>query len=195
MGRWEPGAEQRLQQAAMTLFLERGYDNVTVAEIAERASLTRRTFFNHFSDKREIFSSGAEAFRASVAAHLAAADDDLPALETAVSALSHAGAGIANYRQYAAQVRTIIASAPELQERELSKLALVTAVICEHLERRGTDPRTATIAAKLAGAAFSIAWEDCITEQQQPFEDLMRRAVHDLCAVAHTDLGTAGSAP
>jgi AcrR family transcriptional regulator len=177
MGRWEPGAEQRLQQAAMTLFLERGYDNVTVAEIAEKAGLTRRTFFNHFGDKREIFSSGAEAFRASVSSHLAHVDGSVAPLEAAVAALSHAGAGIADYRRYAAQVRAIVASAPELQERELSKLAHVTTLISQQLQRRGSDARSATIVAKLAVTAFSIAWDDCISDDQQPFEDLMRRAV------------------
>ena len=187
MGRWEPGAEQRLQGAALALFRERGYDHVTVAEIAERAGLTRRTFFNYFADKREIFSSGAESFRASVAAHLEATDDDVAAFDAAVAALAHAGAGIADYRQHAAQVRAIVASAPELQERELSKMARVTTVICEQLQRRGTDSRSATIAAKLAVAAFSIAWDDCITDQQQSFQELIQRAVDDLRAVTNKD--------
>lgn len=191
MGRWEPGAEQRLQQAALTLFLERGYEHVTVAEIAERAGLTRRTFFNYFADKREVFSSGADAFRASVAAHLQETNQDVAAFDAAVAALAHAGAGIAGYRQYATQVRAIVASAPELQERELSKSAQVASEICEQLQRRGTDARTATIAAKLAVAAFSIAWDDCVTEKLQPFEELMWRAVDDLRAVTNNVSGAA----
>lgn len=192
MARWQPGAEQRLQHAAVTLFLERGYENVTVAEIAARAGLTRRTFFNHFSDKREIFSSGAEAFCATVEEHLASTDAGVPALEAAVAALSSAGEGLADYRRFARQVRSIVASAPELQERELSKLARVTAVICERLQRRGSDARTATIAAKLAVAAFSLAWDDCVTDQERPFAELMRRAVADLRTVACRDEQPAG---
>ena len=54
MGRWEPNAEGRLREAAMELFLERGYEQTTVADIAERAGLTARTFFRYFADKREV---------------------------------------------------------------------------------------------------------------------------------------------
>src|SRR5579875_4124931 len=58
MARWEPNARQRLERAALELFVERGYDATTVAEIAERAGLTKSTFFRHFSDKREVLFGG-----------------------------------------------------------------------------------------------------------------------------------------
>src|SRR4051812_50103709 len=58
MGRWEPGASGRLRQAAMELFIERGYEQTTVAEIAGRAGVTARTFFRYFADKREVLFAG-----------------------------------------------------------------------------------------------------------------------------------------
>src|SRR5437660_5870424 len=58
MTRWEPNARGRLEQAALELYAERGFDETTVAEIAERAGLTERTFFRHFPDKREVLFSG-----------------------------------------------------------------------------------------------------------------------------------------
>ena len=54
MGRWEPNARERLQRAALELYSEQGFDQTTVAEIAQRAGLTERTFFRHFADKREV---------------------------------------------------------------------------------------------------------------------------------------------
>ena len=36
MGRWEPNARGRLEQAAMELYVERGFEQTTVAEIAKR---------------------------------------------------------------------------------------------------------------------------------------------------------------
>src|ERR1700710_2369342 len=61
MGRWEPGARERLVVAAVDLFTEQGYDETTVAQIAERAGVTRSTFFRHFSDKRELLTAGQQA--------------------------------------------------------------------------------------------------------------------------------------
>jgi len=54
MSRWEPNAKGRLEQAALDLYRERGFEQTTVAEIAERAGLTERTFFRYFADKREV---------------------------------------------------------------------------------------------------------------------------------------------
>src|SRR3978361_2491450 len=61
MARWEPGARERLVGAAVALFTEQGYDATTVAQIAERAGVTKSTFFRHFSDKRELLVAGQEA--------------------------------------------------------------------------------------------------------------------------------------
>lgn len=60
MARGDPGAEGRLKRAALELYLERGYDNVTVTDIAERAGLTRRSYFRYFPDKREVLFAGEE---------------------------------------------------------------------------------------------------------------------------------------
>src|SRR6202012_892571 len=63
MGRWAPGAKGRLSEAAMELFDERGFEATTVADIAERAGLTKRTFFRYFGAKREVLFSASEALR------------------------------------------------------------------------------------------------------------------------------------
>jgi AcrR family transcriptional regulator len=54
MSRWKPDASTRLQEAALEIYGERGFEQTTVAEIAQRAGLTERTFFRHFADKREV---------------------------------------------------------------------------------------------------------------------------------------------
>src|ERR1700684_661610 len=58
MARWQPNARERLERAALALFAEHGYDATTVAEIADRAGLTKSTFFRHFADKREVLFGG-----------------------------------------------------------------------------------------------------------------------------------------
>src|ERR1700749_3148522 len=73
MARWQPGAAQRLVAAAVDLFAEQGYDATTVAQIAERAGITRSTFFRHFPDKREVLVAGQETMSRLLAEGIAAA--------------------------------------------------------------------------------------------------------------------------
>src|SRR5580698_7812195 len=78
MGRWEPDARGRLAKAAMELYAEHGFEQTTVAEIAARAGLTERTFFRHFTDKREVLFYGMERLRDLLARAVA----DAPAAAT-----------------------------------------------------------------------------------------------------------------
>ncbi|MFC9469870.1 helix-turn-helix domain-containing protein, partial [Streptomyces coelicoflavus] len=73
MGRWEPNARGRLEQAALELYVERGYEQTPVAEITKRAGLTERTFFRHFADKREVLFAGSSMLEELCAGAVAAA--------------------------------------------------------------------------------------------------------------------------
>ncbi len=63
MSRWESNARGRLEQAALELYQERGFEQTMVTEIAERAGLTERTFFRYFADKREVLFGGQDMLR------------------------------------------------------------------------------------------------------------------------------------
>jgi AcrR family transcriptional regulator len=180
VGRWEPNAQERLQQAAFALFQERGYANVTIAEITDRAGLTKRSFFNHFADKREILFAGAQAFEADVVKHLAEADESLEPIDAAVAALTQVGLDLARFGEFALARRDIIASSLDLQERELTKMASLTVAIAEGLGGRGVLGGIATFAAKAAVAVFSAAYDDWADDPSADFADLMRRALGDL---------------
>ena len=82
MARWEPNARERLERAALALFIEHGYDATTVAEIADRAGLTKSTFFRHFADKREVLFGGQDML-----ARWAAPENSQPFAEIARAAL------------------------------------------------------------------------------------------------------------
>src|SRR3954451_15144072 len=122
MGRWSPGAQGRLQRAAFELFAERGFEQTTVAEIAARAELTERTFFRHFTDKREVLFAGQDELRAVVVAALDAAPAELSALDAGVTAVE-ATAGFFPGRPDGPRARQAVIDAhPELRERELIKM-------------------------------------------------------------------------
>ena len=90
MGRWEPGARERLVVAAVDLFTEQGYDATTVAQIAERAGVTKSTFFRHFPDKRELLVAGQETLSRLMAEGIAEAPADASPLEAVAAGLRRA---------------------------------------------------------------------------------------------------------
>src|ERR1035441_9970668 len=103
MGRWEPDARGRLERAALELYIERGFDQTTVAEIAARAGLTERTFFRHFADKREVLFAGAGELQDFLVSTLASTPDSAAPIDAVAAALEAAGALLQERRDYAGQ--------------------------------------------------------------------------------------------
>jgi AcrR family transcriptional regulator len=184
MGRWEPNARGRLEQAALELYGERGFEQTTVAEIAKRAGLTERTFFRHFADKREVLFWGAGSLQELLVNAVADAPDCLAPIDTVAAALEAAGALLQQRREFSRQRQSIIAANAELQERELIKLASLAAAIADTLRRRGVKDPAAGLTAEAGIAVFKIAFERWVNEtNQQDFRQLIRDSLDELKAV------------
>lgn len=158
MARWDPGTEERLRAAALALCAEHGYDAVTVAQIADRAGITRRTFFRYFPDKREVLFAGSEQLPRAVAAAVRAASAAATPLAAALAAAAEVGALLADRAEHAAVRRAVIAASAELQERERTKVAAVAAAIRDALVERGVEPGRAGPTAQVATIAFQEAF-------------------------------------
>ncbi|MFD9699768.1 TetR/AcrR family transcriptional regulator [Lentzea sp. NPDC059081] len=157
MARWDPGTEDRLRRAALDLFGEHGYDNVTVTQIAERAGITRRSYFRYFPDKREVLFGGSEQLPpALVEAVRASSETSLPAI--ALDAVRQVGALLVERVDRTAERRAVIASSPELQERERTKSAAITAALCDALAERGPADE-ARLVSRLVAVCFQEAIE------------------------------------
>jgi AcrR family transcriptional regulator len=159
MPRWDPGAEERLRDAALELFLEHGYENVTVAQITERAGLTRRTFSRYFTDKRDVLFAGSEQLPAALADAVRHADEGLPPFAALLAALVDIGDLLAGRVPHAAQRRAVIEASPELQERERTKFAAVTDALAGALQQRGAAESRAKLLAQVGVAIFQSAFE------------------------------------
>ncbi len=184
MSRWEPNARGRLEQAALALYGERGFDNTTVAEIAARAGLTERTFFRHFADKREVLFWGAGSLQELLVSTVADAPDSLAPIAAIAAALEAAGALLQERRDIARQRQTVIAANAELQERELIKLASLAAALAATLRQRGVKDPAASLTAEAGIAVFKIAFERWINEtNQQDLSGLIRESLDELKAV------------
>lgn len=168
MARWEPNAPQRLAVAALNLFAEHGYDAVTVDEIARAAGVTRRTFFRHFPDKREVLFDQGPGVQERFAAGLAAAPADAPPLDVVAAGLAEVSAVLQDRRAFARRRQAVIATTPELEERELAKLASWSAAGAAALRDRGVAEPTATLASETAMAAFRVAFARWATADDAP---------------------------
>jgi AcrR family transcriptional regulator len=142
----------------MELYAERGFEQTTVADIAERAGLTERTFFRHFADKRDVLFSGAIALQELMAGAVAAAPHSAGPVEAVTAGLEAAGELLQGRRPFALQRQAIIASNPRLQERELIKLATLAAALAEVLRERGVEESIATLTGEFAIAVFKAAF-------------------------------------
>ena len=156
MARWTPDARSRLAQAALELYVEHGFEQTTVAEIAGRAGLTERTFFRHFADKREVLFGGSSVLETGLVAAVAQAPDG-PPLDIVVAALEAAGSFFDDDRRaWSGQRQRVIEANASLMERELIKLHVLAGALAEALVQRGTPEPAATLAAQ---AGLVVFWQ------------------------------------
>ena len=184
MARWQPNAGERLVLAALDLFEERGYEKTTVIDIAERAGLTKSSFFRHFADKREVLFGG-DTMAGLLVAGIETAPDDATPLEAVAHALEVVGrdAFPPARREFSVRRRAVIGANPELQEREALKGIALTASMTGALERRGVPSLTACVAAQLGALALKIGydrWGD--TTSDDDFGEAAGRTLQELQA-------------
>ena len=162
MSRWEPNARGRLEEAALELYSERGFDQTTVAEIAQRAGLTERTFFRHFSDKREVLFGGESALDGIITGAVADAEDAVAPIDAVAAGLMAVGERFLGRADHSRKRQAVIAANPALQERELIKLSRLAASTANALRRRGVREPTASVVAETAIAVFKVSFEQWI---------------------------------
>jgi AcrR family transcriptional regulator len=184
MSRWEPNARGRLEAAAAELFAERGFGQTTVADIAARAGLTERTFFRHFADKREVLFSGQEQFTDAVVSAVAAAPAGATPLEAVAAGLDAAANLLQGRAGLARQRQVIIDAYPDLQERELIKMARLAAAVAAALRERGVPEPAATLSADSGAAVLRIAFSRWLAENvARPLPEVMRETLGELAAL------------
>ncbi len=167
MSRWEPNARERLEQAAMDLYVERGFDETTVAEIATRAGLTERTFFRYFADKREVLFSGAATLQELFTSSVANTPDGAAPIDAVTAALDAVSPLFEERRSFARRRQALIAAHAELRERELIKLASLAAAIAAALHVRGVREPAASLAAETGITVFKIAFQHWVDDREQ----------------------------
>jgi AcrR family transcriptional regulator len=183
--RWEPDAEARLVNAALALFDERGYDETTVAEIAERAGLTKRTFFRYFTDKREVLFWGADRIEDLFTGAIQSAPPGAPALDAVALGLEAFGRSLQGQGEVAARRIRIVRASPELSERQLIKFASMAETASHALRSRGVSADAAVLAAETGMTVFRVATARWLEETSaKTLPQLIVEAFAQLRAVA-----------
>ena len=162
----------------MELYVERGYDQTTVAEIADRAGLTARTFFRYFADKREVLFAGSESLQDSLITALESAPDDASPMDAVAAALDAGAALLGERRDYSRQRQAVIAAHAELRERELIKMASLASALADGLRRRGVTEPDASLAAEAGIAVFRVAFARWVNDPvDRPLTQVMRESL------------------
>ncbi|GAA3529839.1 TetR/AcrR family transcriptional regulator [Amycolatopsis ultiminotia] len=188
MARWEPGARERLVMAAVDLFTEQGYDATTVAQIAERAGVTKSTFFRHFPDKREVLVAGQETLSRLLVEGISGAPDDAGPLDAVAAGLERASSAMGPMnREIAPRLKAAVAASAELQARDALKTVSLAAAMADALVARGVPDATAAVASELASLAFKrgyAEWSDGNRAAEDELADYTLAALDELRAAS-----------
>jgi AcrR family transcriptional regulator len=191
MPRWAGDARERLEAAALALFVEQGFEETAVTQIADRAGLNRATFFRHFDDKREVLFGGQDLLAGLFADGIRAAPDGATLFGCLQAAFAAADSAMTSQqREKAVQRVQVMRASPEVRERGLLKHARLADAIAAALRDRGADQITARLGAEIGLLAFSLAVERWITaNDDEPFAQCAAAALAEL----QTRMQTIGS--
>jgi AcrR family transcriptional regulator len=190
MSRWEPDARGRLERAALELYGEHGFDQVTVAEIAERAGLTERTFFRHFADKREVLFWGEGALHELFVQSVADAPASAAPIDALGVALEAASAMFDGRHEQARKRQAVITANAGLQERELIKLASLASAMADALRRRGVTEPAASLTAEAGVAVFKVAFERWVSQAgDRGLSEFIQESLAELKALTRPAVG------
>jgi len=188
MPRWEPGARERLVAAAVDLFSEQGYDVTTVAQIAERAGVTKSTFFRHFPDKRELLVAGQVTLSRLLTEGIAEAPVGASPLEAVAIGLERASTAMGPVsRELAPRLKAAVAASAELQERDALKSVGLAAAMTTALIVRGVPAPTAALAGELGVLAFKrghAAWSEGDRDAKNELAGYILAALDELRAAS-----------
>jgi AcrR family transcriptional regulator len=190
MGRWDPDAEGRLRTAAMELFAELGYEQTSVAAIAERAGLTARTFFRYFSDKREVLFGGSQQLEDLMVGAIAQSPPKSSPLEAVAAALTATADFFDERRRpFARQRHAVVSAHADLRERELIKLSKLSAALGEALRARRVPEPDASLAAESGIAIFHVVFRRWVARgEKRSFNELLAESLARWQALASSRL-------
>jgi AcrR family transcriptional regulator len=171
-------------EAALELYVERGFEQTTVADIARLAGLTERTFFRYFADKREVLFWGSSTLQELIVNGVTSAPDGCAPMEAVAAGLEAGAELMQERREFARRRASVIAANAELHEREVMKLAVLGTAVARALRERGVKEPTASLTAEVGIAVFKVAFESWVKlANRRELSRLIREAMDELSTI------------
>lgn len=170
---------ERITAAALALFLERGFDETTVADIAAAAGVSEMTFFRYFKSKDAVVVD--DPYDPFIASAIAIQPRSLPPLTRAARGIREAWGSIPEPGDERTRDRIrVAASTPSLQASMWKNNAATTDFIANQLIADGADPLAARVAASACMGALMAALLDWSQTEAVPLGDHVRLALRVL---------------
>ena len=165
----------------MLLFERQGFAGTTVPQIAAEAGLTTRTFFRHFTDKRDVLFLRDREFPQAVRDFMESVPPESEGAAMVRAGLAAASRGLEDWRQPIARRHRIVRSEPALHERDLLRSHHLARAIEDSLNQRGADPRQSRTLAAIAVTSFDLAMDRWLEGPADlPLEDALTSVWNDI---------------
>ncbi len=170
---------EKIQSAAVELFLARGYDATTVERISAGAGVSHMTFFRHFPSKDAVLLD--DPYDPAIGAAVARQPAELAPLERACRGILSAWSGIPE--EDLGDVRTrmnIAVGHPQLRARMWENNLTTHHVVADALRSSGAEPLEADVAAGACMGALMAALIDWAASGQGRIGERIRFAMDQL---------------
>jgi AcrR family transcriptional regulator len=155
---------QALEQAALHLFAERGYEQTTVEDIAEAADVAVRTFFRYFSSKQDVLFGDVVTDRVTrLRSELASRPSTESPIESIIAVMDRLDVVGAEAEEQILPRLELMRHQPSLTTRYLDLINEMRLEVVKFVaERTGLDPRT-DMYPNLVGGACAASWDTSLT--------------------------------
>jgi AcrR family transcriptional regulator len=149
-----------LEESAMDLFVECGFENVTIEDIGRHAGVSRRTYFRYFKTKEDAIASSMRNFGTIILERFRAQDDAKEPLAALEAAFASIGVECIENNPRAHRMIELVFEVPQIRGTVLYESSLWVPYLTRELMRRrafGRDAARCELAACLSLAAFDQA--------------------------------------
>ncbi|MCU1482235.1 MAG: hypothetical protein JWQ19_3021 [Subtercola sp.] len=185
-GRQPSTSQAEISHVALTLFIERGFESVTVDDIAAAAGIGRRTFFRYFVSKNDVPWGDFESQLEQMRSYLDRIPNDVALIDALRMAVIHFNHLPSDEVAYHRRRMTLLLTVPTLVAHAALRYAAWRQVIAEYVAARmGLPPDDLTpqaIGWALLGASLA-AYETWLRDEESQLDELLERS-YEAIAVA-----------